>query len=423
MNTPNRLEKQTDAAVRPLKIGQVTTTDMAMRFLLMDQLKCLQAEGHEVVAICGPGPWVESLQCEGLQVEVVKMSRKVSPLRDLASLWALVRCFRKHRFDVVHTHTPKAGLLGPIAAKLAGVPVVVHTIHGLLFHDRMAMWKRMLFWIPEKVTALFSDFLLSQSREDMQVAASSGLCHVEKITYLGNGIEMSKFSPGCPSESRRAARAELGINDNDVVIGVVGRLVYEKGFRELFAAATELIPKHANWKFMVVGPEENGQRHGAVSRQQIVELSRTGSVFFLNWRDDVSKWYGAMDIFVLPSHREGVPRACMEAAAMELPVIATDIRGCREVVDKNQTGILVPVGDSRALVQAIESLVRDEGQRVRFGKNGRQHILKNFDHKLVLQRLCNFYSDVQLAVLARGGAVKRNANDGQEKEHALVASN
>lgn len=401
LNASSALEKQADAAARPLKIGQVTTTDMAMRFLLMDQLKCLQAQGHEVVAICGPGPWVESLRCKGLQVEVVKMSRKISPLRDLVSLWSLVRCFRKHRFDVVHTHTPKAGLLGPIAAKLAGVPVVVHTIHGLLFHDRMAMWKKMLFWIPEKVTAVFSDFLLSQSREDVQVAASSGLCKVGKISYLGNGIELSKFFPSYPNESRRAARAELGINDGDVVIGVVGRLVYEKGFREFFAAATELIPRHANWKFMVVGPQENGHRHGAVSDEQIAELSRTGSVFFLNWRDDVSKWYGAMDIFVLPSHREGMPRACMEAAAMELPVIATDIRGCREVVEKNETGILVPVGDSRALVQAIESLVGDKEQRARFGRNGRQYVLKNFDHKLVLQRLSDFYSGVQLALQAR----------------------
>jgi glycosyltransferase involved in cell wall biosynthesis len=402
LNAPNSSEKSADAALRPLKIGQVTTTDMAMRFLLMDQVKCLQAQGHEVVAICGPGPWVESLRCEGLQVEVVKMSRKVSPLRDLASLWSLVRCFRRHRFDVVHTHTPKAGLLGPIAAKLAGVPVVVHTIHGLLFHDRMVMWKKMLFWIPEKVTAVFSDFLLSQSREDVQVAANSGLCKVGKISYLGNGIELSKFCPSYPSESRRTARAQLGIVDSDVVIGVVGRLVYEKGFRELFAAATELIPKHANWKFMVVGPKENGHRHGAVSHEKIEELSRTGSVFFLNWRDDVSKWYAAMDIFVLPSYREGVPRACMEASAMELPVIATDIRGCREVVEKNETGILVPVGDSRALVQAIERLVGNEGQRARFGRNGRQHVLKNFDHTLVLQRLCNFYSHVQLALQARG---------------------
>jgi glycosyltransferase involved in cell wall biosynthesis len=382
----------------PLKIAQVTTTDMAIRFLLMDQIKCLQRQGHEVVAVCGDGPWIESLRKDGVPVEVVKMVRKLNPLRDLVSLFALARCFRKHHFDVVHTHTPKAGLLGPIAAKIAGVPMVVHTIHGLLFHDRMRSWKKLLFWIPEKVTALFSDLLLSQSQEDVTVAASSGLCSAGKIRYLGNGIDVAKFSPSLASGSRRLTRIEMGLKDTDIVIGVVGRLVYEKGFAELFAAAAELIPKHKTWKFVIVGPKEIGQRDDAVPADQLEALTRTGSVFFLNWRDDVSKWYAVMDLFVLPSHREGVPRACMEAAAMELPVIATDIRGCREVVTANETGFLVPVRDQKALVTAIETLVEDENRRIRFGRAGRQHILKNFDHEVVLERLCNFYSQIQLAL-------------------------
>lgn len=384
--------------MRPLKIAQVTTTDMAMRFLLIDQIKCLQAEGHEVVAVCGSGPWVESLRQEGVQVEVVQMSRELNPIKDIRSFFALWRCFRKNRFDVIHTHTPKAGLLGPAAAKMARVPVVVHTIHGLLFHDRMRARKRWLFWIPEKVTALFSDFLLSQSKEDVAVALRSGLCSENKIKYLGNGIDVVKFSPESLNDSRHMARREIGLADTDTVIGIVGRLVYEKGFGEFFAAAVELLKRHKTWKFVIVGPKENGQRGDAIPASQLEALSRTGSVFFLNWRDDVSKWYSVMDIFVLPSHREGVPRSCMEAAAMELPVVATDIRGCREVVKSNETGILVPVRDSSALVTAIENLAEDEGRRNRFGKAGRDHILKNFNHELVLERLRRFYAQIQLSL-------------------------
>ena len=373
---------------------------MAMRFLLMEQVNYLQRQGHEVVAVCGSGPWVESLQKEGVSVEVVEMTRELSPLRDLRSFFALVRCFRKYRFDVIHTHTPKAGLLGPMAAKAAGVPVVVHTIHGLLFHDQMRSWKRLLFWIPEKVTAVFSDLLLSQSREDMTVATRSGLCSASKIKYLGNGIDVAMFSPSRSNGSRHLTRKEMGIADTDIVIGVVGRLVLEKGFGELFAAAAELIPKHRTWKFVIVGPKENGQRTDAVPVSELEALSRTGSVFFLNWRDDVSKWYAIMDIFVLPSHREGVPRACMEAAAMELPVIATDIRGCREVVRTNETGILVPLSDLKALVAAIEDLIHDESRRTRFGKEGRRHILKHFDRELVHERLRNIYSQIELDLQA-----------------------
>jgi glycosyltransferase involved in cell wall biosynthesis len=367
---------------------------MAMRFLLMDQIKCLQQQGHEVIAVCGSGLWVESLRKEGIPVEVVEMAREFSPFRDVVSFFALLRCFRKYRFDVIHTHTPKAGLLGPIAAKVARVPVVVHTVHGLLFHDRMPSWKRWLFWLPEKITAVFSDFLLLQSSEDVATAASSGLCSKRKITYLGNGIDVVTFSSSQPRGSRRSAREKIGVSDTDVVIGTVGRLVYEKGFADLFAAVAELIERHKSWKFLIIGPKENGHRHDAVPASQMEALSRTGSVIFLNWRDDVSRWYAAMDIFVLPSHREGVPRACMEAAAMELPVIATDIRGCREVVKHNETGILVPIKDSKALVAAIEHLGQDRVRRIALGRRGRRHILKNFDRELVFYRLRTFYAEI-----------------------------
>jgi glycosyltransferase involved in cell wall biosynthesis len=378
-----------------LKIAQVATTDISIRILLMDQIKTLQRQGHEVVAICASGPWVKSLRTEGIPVEVVEMARELNPSRDFVSLVRLARCFRKHRFDVVHTHTPKAGLLGPIAAKFAGVPVVVHTIHGLLFHDRMPFWRRLLFWLPEKLTAIFSDFLLSQSKEDVSAATKCRLCSATKIMYLGNGIEISKFPSFQTNGARQLRRREMGILDTDIVIGSVGRLVYEKGFGELFAAATQLMERHKNLKFVIIGPEED-HRRDAVPRSEIEAMSRTGSVFFLNWCDDLSRWYATMDIFALPSHREGVPRACIEAAAMGLPVIATDVRGCREVVKSNETGILVPPRDLKALVTAIETLVYDENRRTEFGRQGRRHVLESFDHELVLERLRNFYNQIQL---------------------------
>jgi len=378
-----------------LKIAQVATCDSAIRFLLTDQIRALEQLGHEVVAVCAPGSWVESLREEGIWVETVQMTRELDPIHDCLAFLDLVRCFRRHRFDVVHTHTPKAGLLGPIAAKVAGVPVVVHTIHGLLFHDCMPFWRRWLFWLPEKITSTFSNFLLSQSKEDISAAAKSRLCSPAKILYLGNGIDVSKFTAAQTDDQRLLTRKEIGIKDTDVLVGTVGRLVYEKGFGELFAAATQLTGRHKDIKFVIIGPEENDQRD-AVPRREIDALSRTGSVVFLNWRNDLSRWYAAMDLFVLPSHREGVPRACMEAAATGLPVITTDVRGCREVVKPNETGILVPLRDLKALVAAIESLIYDSNRRNQFGSEGQRHILKNFDHRQVLERLRAFYLQIQL---------------------------
>src|SRR5437868_6023458 len=162
--------------------------------------------GHQVVAVCAPGPFVEELRAQGIEMALAPMTREPRPWRDLQSLRGLVRCFRENKFHVVHTHTPKAGLLGPLAARIAGVPVIVHTIHGLLFHDGQPRWEQSACWLPEKITATASHHLLSQSREDVETCVRRGLCSPEKITYLGNGVDIERFKPAA-TETRRATRA------------------------------------------------------------------------------------------------------------------------------------------------------------------------------------------------------------------------
>lgn len=366
-----------------MKIAVVAAADLSIRFLLLEQIQALQGDGHEVIAVCGPGRWVDDVRQRGVRVQVMDMARELSPWRDVRCLLGLARFFRQQKFDVVHTHTPKAGLLGPVAARMAGVPVVVHTIHGLLFHDRMPKWRRRLFWLPEKFTATFSHLLLSQSREDMDVAVRSGLCREKKLRYIGNGINVQRFSPSAP-----AAKGD------GVVIGAVGRLVYEKGFAELFQAAEALATRHPEYRFLVVGPEEHAQ-NDAVPVATVEQLTRKGTVRFTGWADDMHQWYAAMDVFALPSHREGIPRACMEAAAMGLPVIASDIRGCREVVQHGKTGVLVPVRDAAALAGAIERLAGDPALRAEMGRQGREHVIANFSEGAVLQRLRSIYAEIE----------------------------
>jgi glycosyltransferase involved in cell wall biosynthesis len=380
--------------VARLRIAQVATVDISIRYLLLDQIQALQAMGHEVVAICSPGSSVEAIRAQGIPVETVAMARELSPWRDWRSRAALTRCFREHKFDVVHTHTPKAGLLGPLAARLAGVPVVVHTIHGLLFHDQMGRAKRALFWLPEKFTAGMSHHLLSQSREDVGVALRSHLCAADKISYLGNGIDVTRFAPAAGRSQRSTLRQRLGWKESDFVVGTVGRLVYEKGLGELFTVAEELTRKRADIKFLVLGPKETDQLD-AVQSEHIDSLERAGAARFVGWQDDLPAWYSAMDLFVLPSHREGIPRACMEAAAMELPVVASDIRGIREVVEHQRTGLLVAVRNPAALRDAIERLAANRAEAAEMGRQGRRHILENFDIRLVLKRLEEFYAKIE----------------------------
>jgi glycosyltransferase involved in cell wall biosynthesis len=373
-----------------LKIAQVATSDISVRLLLLDHIKALQAAGHEVVAVCAPGPWVESVRRAGVDVETVSMERELAPRLDMRSLLALRDCFRRNKFDVVHTHTPKAGLLGPLAARLAGVPQVVHTIHGLLFHDQMTWPRQILFWMPEKMTATFCHRLLSQSWEDMDRAVRTGLCSRKGIVYLGNGIDVTYFAPHT-SYDRAEKLRELGLDSRDFVVGSVGRLVEEKGFMELFSAAEALSKRYPQIKFVVIGPRDEDQ-NDALDPAYMSDLQRRGVVRFVNWTEDMRPWYAMMNVFVLPSYREGIPRACMEAAAMMRPVVTSNIRGCREVVLDGKTGLLVPPRNVPRLLEAIERVYQDPPLALRMGEHARQHIMKNFDSKDVCSRLCEFYA-------------------------------
>ena len=375
-----------------LRIAQVATSGMSVQLLLLDQIKALEAVGHDVTAVCAPGPWVESVRSAGVTLHTVPMEREIAPFHDVRSIAALARYFRQHKFDVVHTHTPKAGLIGPIAAQLAGVPTVVHTVHGLLFHDRMTRLRQTIFWVPEKVTAIFCDRILSQSREDVERAVRSRLCSREKIAYIGNGIDVARFAPQALYDRTEKLR-EVGLQSTDFVVGSVGRLVKEKGFMELFAAAETLTARYRQLKFVVIGPRETEQ-NDALDNDYMDDLQRRGVVRFVNWCDDMRPWYAAMDLFVLPSYREGIPRACMEAAAMMRPIVASDTRGCREVVLDGDTGLLVPPHDIARMVEAIERLYEDHNRAERMGERARQHIVKNFNSKDVCSRLCEFYAQL-----------------------------
>ena len=374
-------------------IAQVTTSGMAVCVLLLDHIRALEAAGYQVTAICAPGPWAEKARSLGLRVQTIDFRRELSPAADVRALGQLRRLFRRERFDVVHSHTPKAGLLAPLAAQLASVPHVVHTVHGFLFHDQMPRWKQPLFWSAEKFTATFADQLLSQSSEDVEAAVRTRICPARKIQYLGNGIDVASFHPSRGSSDRDALRSNLGIDGKAIVAGTVGRFVYDKGFGELFAAAKRLLQQNPSLHFLMIGGADADQSD-AIEEEVLNELRNQGRMHFLDWQEDMSRWYAAMDLFVLPSHREGVPRACMEAAAMELPVVASDIRGCREVVCRGETGLLVPVGDVDALSDAILRIAGDANLRRKMGTLGRQHIVQNFTQAKVLERLLSFYQEL-----------------------------
>ncbi len=378
------------------RVAHVCTIDLSLRYLLLGQLKFLQAQGYDVTAISNAGPDVPFLEQQGIRHIAVKMTRSFAPARDAEALLDLRRVFQRERFDIVHTHNPKPGLLGQLAAGLVGVPVVVNTLHGFYFHDHMRPWARRFYILLEQVAAANSDHILSQNPEDIRTAIAEHIAPSSKLELLGNGIDLQRFSPSTVTvDDVEEVRKDLGLGTEDVVVGFVGRLVEEKGILDLFAAMQLLRVQHSGrrWRLLVIGPTD-------VEKSDALTLPRARALFgrgvddvcvFAGLRQDMPRFYAAMDVFVLPSHREGFPRAPMEAAAMQRPVVATNIRGCREVVVDGVTGLLVPWRDPACLAAAIGSIVADPDRARRFGGEARALAERKFDERLVFQKVAATY--------------------------------
>ena len=237
------------------KVAHVTTVDLSLRYLLLDQMQSLQARGYEVSGVSASGPDVETIEAGGVPHIPVDMTRRMTPLADLRALAQLFVIMRRERFDVVHTHTPKAGLLGQLAARAAGVPVVVNTVHGFYFHEHMPANKRKLFVGLEKIAARCSHAILMQSSEDVETARQENIAPPERVAFLGNGIDLRRFDPQrFDAASKAALRRELGLADDELVVGYVGRLVAEKGVPELLEAMATVRARVPRVRLLLVGP-------------------------------------------------------------------------------------------------------------------------------------------------------------------------
>lgn len=352
---------------------------MSLELLLGPQLRAFADAGYEVVTMSAPGPYVAALEADGIRhVPLRHATRAMAPHRDAAALAELYRRFRQLRPDIVHTHNPKPGVYGRLAAKAAKVPVVVNTVHGLYAQPTDGWRRRAVVYGLERLAARHSNAELVQNAEDIAVLEGLGIAS-SKLFTLGNGIDLARFSPD--AQRRRKVRAALDIADDTVVVGAVGRLVWEKGYRELFAAAGEL-GRRSNVQFVVVGGIDEA-KGDAVDQAAIDEAGRQG-VRFLGHRNDVHDLYHAMDLYVLASYREGFPRSAMEAAACGLPVVATDIRGCRQVVESGRTGRLVPARDSGALTAAIAEIVDSPATRASYGRAAIAKARREFDQDHII---------------------------------------
>ena len=373
------------------RVVHVTTTDISLELLLGPQLSAFVDAGYEVIGASAPGEFVPAVEERGVRhVPLRNATRAMAPTRDVRALGELHRLFRELRPDIVHTHNPKPGLYGRIAARSARVPAVVNTVHGLyaLPEDRFA--KRAVVYSLERLASTCSDAELVQNPEDLELLRTTLRMPERKLHLLGNGVDLRRFRPPPDAAERTRVRRSIGVDDDSVVVGAVGRLVAEKGYPELFTAWHELGDRRDGATLVVVGPDDP-DKPDALDRST-VERAKAEGVQFLGMRHDVEELYWAMDVYVLASHREGYPRSAMEAAATGLPVVATRIRGCRQVVDHDRTGLLVTVRDPAALREALRDLIGDPDRRAAMRVAARERAEAEFDQERVISTTLGVYS-------------------------------
>lgn len=389
-----------------IKVAHLTTVDLSLRYLLLNQLQSIRQAGYEVTGISAAGSQVPVIEAAGIRFIPVPMVRSSSltPGADLHVFWQLYRLMRRERFTIVHTHTAKPDLYGQMAARLAGVPIVMSTLHGFYFHEHMPAKQRRFYVTLAKVGALCSDVILSQNPEDIVTAEREGICRPEKIKLLGNGIDVVRFNrKGVSEEAVAQKRLALGLPAEGPVVGFVGRLVKEKGLLELMEAARLVTAQMPSARFLLVGMVDK-EKADAITPATAAAYGLGDHVVFAGHQEEMPEFYALMDLFVLPSHREGFPRSAMEAAAMGLPAVVTNIRGCRTVVEHGRNGLLVPLGDARALADAILYLLNRPEEARRLGQAGCQMAQEQFDERLVFEKVKAEYARL---LAAKGLAAPR----------------
>ncbi|MFW5469849.1 glycosyltransferase family 4 protein [Knoellia sp. CPCC 206435] len=352
---------------------------MSLALLLATELEVDVAAGHTVFGVSATGPYVERVRRLGVtHVPVRSLTRSWNLPTDVRAFVELLRTIRGLDLDVLHTHNPKTGVMGRIVGRVTGVPVVVNTCHGLWARPSDAWRRRAFVYALEGLACRFSDYELFQNAEDertLRPALRAGRSRV-----VGNGVDLDRFRPDPDAGAR--VRAELGVGPDELLVGAVGRRVTEKGLVEFLHVARRL---RGRARFVWVGPEEGPSP---------VAGADDGSVTFLGERSDMTALYSAMDVFVLPSHREGFSRAGMEAAACGLPMVLTDIRGCRELGEHDTHLLLVPPGDAEALGETVARLLADAGVRSRLGRAARVTALERFDQRDVAAASLSTYAEV-----------------------------
>lgn len=358
-----------------------------MSFLLRGQLTFFQAQGFEVFAISSDGPERNQFEREGITHFVVPMTRKVSILQDIKCVVQLIRLIRRYRPDIVHTHTPKAGFVGMIAAWICRVPGRLHTVAGLPLMESRGL-ARLVFAMAERITAACATMVYPNSIGLMNYIRSNVGIPTEKLRVIGkgssNGIDLSVFriTPELKHQAREI-RNRYQIHQDEIVFIFIGRLVRSKGLHELVAAFRKVCDRNSKRSFRLLCLGYFEPDLDPLDEATLLFLKNDRRVILAGFQNDVRPWLLASDILVFPSYREGFPNVVMQACCMEVACVVSDINGCNEIIQHNESGLVVKPRDVEALSFAMETLANRRDLRRVFASCARVHVEKNFDQRSV----------------------------------------
>jgi len=378
------------------KLIRITTVPLSLKLLLAGQMKFMNEKGMEILMVSSDGREVSQvLKNEGVKHEVIPFSRQITPIQDIKCLWQLYQLFKREKPDIVHTHTPKAGILGVLAAKLAGVKVRIHTLAGIPYMVAEGGKKGLLEKV-EKYTYQYATEVWPNSLGLKNFVLSEKLCSEEKLHIIGkgssNGVDLEKFNRNALKENHLvAATMRILPGENDFVILSVGRLVKDKGIEELVSAFTNSKIENKS-KLVLLGSFE--QDLNPLSPETIQTIADHPRIVHIDWSDHVAHYMALADVLVHPSHREGFPNVLLEAGAMQLPVICSGIIGNTDIITQQKTGLIFPVKDAAVLKEALEFAFVKREKMAQMAITLYEEVILNYGRPKVHQEIYDRYQEL-----------------------------
>jgi len=387
------------------KLIRITTVPLSLKVLLKGQLRFMASNGFDVKGVSSEGEELREVhENEGIAVEAITMSRKITPFQDLKSLWEMWNFLRKEKPQIVHTHTPKAGIIGMLAARLAGVPHRLHTVAGLPLMEATGIKRKILNFV-EKLTYSSATRVYPNSKGLYDFILQNNFTQSNKLKIIANGssngIDTTFFSPDQVTELERVTlREKLNIQLDDFVFVFVGRIVSDKGINELIKAFSQLQAVENNEptgiKLLLVGGLENDL--DPLNPKTLAEINQNKDIISVGFQQDVRSFFAIADALVFPSYREGFPNVVMQAGAMGLPSIVSDINGCNEIIVEGENGLIIPPKNVEKLKEKMLTLAKDKNLYAKLKGNSRRMIESRYEQSVVWNALLEEYEGLLQSV-------------------------